>query len=85
MDYCEIEKQVMEQGMCEESYKVIRELPLDKDIVLIPVRTRSQAEFCFEHGIKIYGRTMPNGMKVLCAPMSFETIIESVSKYTRKL
>lgn len=85
MDYCEIEKQVKEQGMCEENYRVIEELPLDRDIILVPVRTRSQAKLCFENGIKVYGRPMPNGMKVLCAPMSFETIVNAVSKYTHKV
>ena len=84
MNYYEIENQVKEQGMCEENYKVIEELPLDRDIVLVPVRTRSQAALCFEHGIKVYGRPMHNGMKVLCAPMSFETIVKAVSNYTHK-
>ena len=84
MDYCEIEKQVEEQGMSKENYETIKELPLDRDIILVPVRTRAQAELCFELGIKVFGRTMHNGMKILCAPMSFETIVKAVSNYIHK-
>jgi hypothetical protein len=60
-------------------------MPFDKDIVFVPIRTRKQAELCFECGIEVYERTLPhNGMKILVAPLDFETIIKAVSKYLHK-
>ena len=86
MDYCELKAQIEKSGMFKKSrYEVVNEMPFDKDIVFVPIKTRKQAELCFERGIEVYQRTLPNGMVVPCAPMDFETIINAVSKYTHKV
>lgn len=85
MDFCELKTQIEKSGMFTKSrHEVINEMPFDKDIVFVPIRTQRQAELCFEQGIEVYQRTLLNGMLVLCAPMDFETIINAVSKYTHK-
>lgn len=86
MDYCRMKEQIMKSGIFNIARPEVvnKTLPFDKDIVFIPVKTRKQAELCFERGIEVYQRTLPNGMVVLCAPMDFETIINAVSKYTHK-
>lgn len=89
MDYCAmkeqaVKEQIMKSGMFTKARsEVVNEMPFDKDIIFIPVRTRKQAEFCFANNIEVYQRTMPNGMLVLCIPMDFETIINAISKYQR--
>ena len=86
MDFCELKTQIEKSGMFTKARpEVINEMPFDKDIVFVPIKTRHQAELCFERGIEVYQRTMPNGMIVLCAPMNFETIINAVSKYNHKI
>ena len=86
MDFCELKAQIEKSGMFRKSRpEVINEMPFDKDIVFVPIKTRNQAELCFERGIEVYQRTLPNGMVVLCAPMNFETIINAVSKYNHKV
>lgn len=85
MNYCELKNQIEKSGIfCHARHEVINEMPFDKDIIFIPIRTRKQAELCFEYGIEVYERTLPhNGMKILCAPMDFETIVKAISKYCR--
>ena len=87
MNYCELKNQIEKSGIfCRARHEVINEMPFDKDIIFIPIRTRKQAELCFECGIEVYERTLPhNGMKILCAPMDFETIVKAVSNYTREI
>lgn len=87
MDFCELKTQIEKSGMFTKSrHEVINEMPFDKDIIFVPIRTRRQAELCFECGIEVYERTSTyNGMKILCAPMNFETIIKAVSKYNNKI
>lgn len=85
MEYYELQKQILETGFSKARSEVINEMPLDKNIILVPIRTRGQAKLCFEHGIEIYEKTTHNGLRILVAPMSFETIINAVSKYTHKV
>lgn len=86
MENYELQKQILETGMFTKARaEVINEMPLDKNIILVPVRTREQAKLCFEQGIEVYERPMHNGMRILVAPMDFDTIIKAVSKYTHKI
>jgi hypothetical protein len=87
VDFCELKRQIEKSGLFSKSRpEVINEMPFDRDIVFVPIRTRKQAELCFECGIEVYERILPhNGMKILCAPMNFETIIKAVSKYNNKV
>lgn len=87
MDFCELKAQIEKSGIFSKArYEVINEMPFDRDIVFVPIKTRKQAELCFDCGIEVYERTLPqNGMKILCAPMNFETIIKAVSKYNNKI
>ena len=86
MDFCELKTQIEKSGIFSKArHEVINEMPFDRDIVFVPIRTRRQAELCFECGIEVYQRTLPNGMKILCAPMNFETIIKAVSRYNNKI
>lgn len=81
MDFCELKKQTEKSGLFSKSRP-----EFDRDIIFVPIRTRKQAELCFECGIEVYERILPhNGMKILCVPMNFETIINAVSKYTHKV
>lgn len=86
MENYELQKQILETGMFTKARaEVINEMPLDKNIILVPVRTREQAKLCFEQGIEVYERPMHNGMRILVTPMDFDTIIKAVSKYTHKI
>lgn len=85
MEHYELQKQVLETGMFTKARsEVINEMPLDRNIILVPVRTREQAKLCFEQGIEVYERTMHNGVRILVAPLDFDTIIKAVSKYLHK-
>lgn len=85
MENYELQKQVLEAGFSKARSEVINEMPLDRNIILVPIRTRGQAKLCFECGIEVYERILPhNGMKILVAPMDFDTIIKAVSKYLHK-
>ena len=84
MEYSELQKQILESGFAKSRSEVIDEMPLDRNIILVPVRTREQAKLCFEKGIEVYERPTHNGMKILFAPLDFDTIIKAVSKYLHK-
>lgn len=84
MENYELQKQVLETGFTKARSEVINEMPMDRNIILVPIRTRGQAKLCFEQGIEIYERLAHNGMKILVAPLDFDTIIKAVSKYTHK-
>jgi hypothetical protein len=85
VDFCELKRQIEKSGLFSKSRPdVVNKMPFDKNVVFIPIKTRKQAELCFERGIEVYQRTLSNGMVVLCAPMDFETIINAVSNYTHK-
>jgi hypothetical protein len=84
MENYELQKQVLETGFAKARSEVINEMPMDRNIILVPIRTRGQAKLCFEQGIEVYEKTMHNGVRILVAPLDFETIIKAVSKYLYK-
>lgn len=84
MENYELQKQVLESGFSKARSEVINEMPMDRNIILVPIRTRGQAKLCFEQGIEVYERPMHNGVTILVAPLDFDTIIKAVSKYLHK-
>ena len=84
MENYELQKQVLEAGFTKARSEVINKMPMDRNIIFVPIRTRGQAKLCFEQGIEIYERTMHNGVRILVAPLDFDTIIKAVSKYLHK-